>query len=137
MSLLIEKVERDYLLRLVCGATPINNEDIRVKLQLKQKLGNSLTCSRNEIPNNVVLLGRIFSIKTNFGRRLNLKLVLPNEEDVSKNKISIFSSLGSAIYGHKTGDLFKWRVAENVEEVEVLHVQTPNKTLVLSEQMKL
>lgn len=127
MSILIEKSERDFLLKLVCAATPQDDNDIRTKLILKQKLANCLTCTKEEIPENVILLGRSFSIKTSFGKKYNLKIVLPGEANHEHNKISIFSGLGSCVYGQKTGDLLKWRIDHLVEEIEILNVHKPNR----------
>ncbi|MEZ4924310.1 MAG: GreA/GreB family elongation factor [Crocinitomicaceae bacterium] len=133
---MIEKIERDYLLKMVCAATPQDDNDIRTKLLLKQKLGSCLTCTKDQLPDNIVLLGRIFSIKTSFGRKFNLKLVLPGEADIKENKISIFSALGSCVYGQKTGDLIKWRVDDMVEEVEIINVQKSNRIAALTGPVK-
>ncbi len=120
MSYVVEKTEREFLLRFVCAATPQGDNDIRIKLILKQKLANCITCSKENLPGNIISLGTSFSIINKQGEHHNLQIVLPAEANSKEGKISIFSDLGCAVYAQKVDDVLRIRSENQIQLVKII-----------------
>lgn len=60
-----------------------------------------------KVPSNVVTMNSRVEIKNlRMGKTFILQLVYPDEVEITNNKISIFSPIGSYIFGHSQGDEF-------------------------------
>lgn len=122
----IEREERQLLLDLLEQQSPTKNVMILSHLQLKDKLEKGFIYQSGELGRKVVRLNKIISIKTSFGAKSGLQLVLPEDADIESNKFSIFSPLGCAIYGNAEGDVVEWYFENSIEALEIVQV-TSNK----------
>lgn len=75
--------------------------------------------STGEMPAEVVRLNSIVSVQTSFGRKDGLKIVLPQESNLQKKKLSVMSSMGTALYGYAEGSKVLWNLP-NGEELIVI-----------------
>lgn len=53
------------------------------------------------------------------GRKMELRLVYPNEADFSKGLISILSPLGCALIGYKAGDIIEFEAPAGIQKVHI------------------
>lgn len=118
----LKQSQRDYLLSRVAEEVPLEDDKIRGVNLLKVKLAQGMLCSNDDLPENYVELNSIVSLKTSFGLKYGLQLVLPENADIQLNKLSIFSSLGCAVYGNKEGDKVKWFFQGEPEFAEIIKV---------------
>ncbi len=123
----LRQAQRDHILNIVMSESPIEDNKIHSYLILKQKLSKGMVCEGECIMDGYVELNSIVSIRTSFGYKYGLKLVLPHEADIQANKLSILSSLGCAIFGRKEGEKVKWYFQGEAENAEIIKVQSPTE----------
>lgn len=85
--------------------------------KLYDELRSATIVSEHELPKNIVRLNSIVTVQTSFGRKDSLQLVLPNEGDLSKRKLSIMSPMGSALLGYVEGDEVPWNLPIGAENI--------------------
>ncbi|MFD1551702.1 hypothetical protein DNU06_02630 [Putridiphycobacter roseus] len=118
----LRKEQRNYLLDRVVLEKPVDKDKKKSILLLKEKLEKAALFEGTELTDNYVQLNSIVTIKTSFGFKYGLQIVLPEEADIQSNKLSVFSSVGSAIYGNKEGDTVGWFFLNALEYVEIIKV---------------
>jgi regulator of nucleoside diphosphate kinase len=63
----------------------------------------------DKIPNNIVTMNSEINFSfINLEKQGEIKIVYPNEADVKKGRISIFSPIANVLLGHKEGDILDW-----------------------------
>ncbi len=91
---------------------PLMNEVKRAKKLTPQKMPADVVTM-----NSIVLLS---NKKTN--KTAKVQIVYPEQADVSKQKISIFAPVGTALLGYKKGDTVKWSTPSGDVEFEILDI---------------
>lgn len=123
MSLDNLHTERKRIISILDSYTALTREQEKSASYLKEKLANSESCNSPLcIPEKLVTLGKVVNIRTYFGYRFGLKIVLPEEADLSSRKLSILSEIGAAIYGECEGSEVKWMMGDELEILEILRV---------------
>jgi regulator of nucleoside diphosphate kinase len=89
---------------------------------LKNKLRKSQIKRADEIPHKQVQLSSIVSVNTSFGRKVGLEIVLPEEADYRKRKLSVLSPLGVALIGRSEGTDTVWHFPRGDEKVSIEYV---------------
>lgn len=75
---------------------------------LEEKLRSAVVDSK-KVDAKVVTMNSKVKIKNLLiGKSFTFQLVYPNEVDISKKKISIFSPIGASMFGHSEGEEFSW-----------------------------
>lgn len=121
----LRKKQRDYLLEIVQSSVQIDETTSWSYSTLRNTLENGVLVDDNDELDKVVEINSTVAVKTSFGFRFGLKLVLPEEGDMQFNKLSVLSSLGCALYGHKEGDKVKWYFEGEEEYAEIIRVTRP------------
>lgn len=119
---MIDVTEKEQLLKLLSTTKVMNSRQRANQNFLKLKLSESITCERGQTPDKVISLGKMINIKTSFGYKYGLKLVLPADADMRVNKLSILSSLGVALFGAAEGSIISWFRDDEIESVEIIKV---------------
>lgn len=96
----------------------INKEDLK---DLEMELNRAQVVDIGELPVDVITMDSRVILSLD-GEEEEFCLVYPHDADVSKNKISILSPIGTAILGYREGDTIEWRVPSGVVEVKVVKV---------------
>ena len=122
MNIMIDVTEKEQLLKLLSTTKVMNSRQRANQNFLKLKLSESITCERGQTPDKVISLGKMINIKTSFGYKYGLKLVLPADADMRVNKLSILSSLGVALFGAAEGSIISWFRDDEIESVEIIKV---------------
>lgn len=92
--------------------------------QLEEELRKgSLVVEKKDFPKDGVCLNSKVTVEDkSTGRKLQLKLVLPAQADVTEGKISVFAPLGTALIGYRKGQLVKWQMPGGKKEFLILDV---------------
>ena len=90
----------------------LNDELESAKIMTEQDLPGDVVCLNSEVRIQEVEEGKIY----------NFKLVLPNEADITKNKVSVFAPLGIALLGYKKGALVQWEMPKGLKTFKILAV---------------
>jgi len=56
------------------------------------------------------------------GERMEFTLVLPADANINDGKISVLSSLGTAMLGYRAGDTFEWPIPYGIRHLKVIKV---------------
>ncbi|MBK7128251.1 MAG: GreA/GreB family elongation factor [Crocinitomicaceae bacterium] len=120
--LIVSKEELPIIKRLIekYPATDIIEKRGRQKLYRELKLAELK--SNDEMPAEVVRLNSIVSVQTSFGRKDGLKIVLPQESNLQKKKLSVMSSMGTALYGYAEGSKVLWNLPNGEEFIVIERV---------------
>lgn len=79
--------------------------------------------SVDAMPDTVVRLGSVVDIETPFGMKDGLTLVVPEEGDFSRKKLSIISPMGSALLGYAQGQTVHWPLRNGVQTIVISKVR--------------
>ena len=70
----------------------------------------SIVASGDIDPDVITLQSRAQIVDLDSGDLLEFTLVLPDEADIAKGRISILAPLGTAMLGFRQGDYFEWEM---------------------------
>ena len=91
--------------------------------ELTNEMNRAHVVSPKEIPENVITMNsRVLLREVESGKDMRLWLVFPDKVDAVKNPVSVLSSLGTAMIGYKTGDVFTWESPDGIKHMEVLDI---------------
>jgi len=94
---------------------------------LLNELKNASQVVRRELPENIVTIDRLVTIKKiNTNETLTVSFVGPQKAKPNKNKLSILSDIGLAIVGYKVGDVVNWPSSNGEIKYEILKVELIN-----------
>jgi regulator of nucleoside diphosphate kinase len=99
---------------MINGSVALNN---RV-LELSNELSRAKIVDSKEIPENIVTMNSKVNLCLN-GEEMMITLVYPDEADITENKLSVLSPVGTAILGYRVGNIIKWDVPEGVAEIHI------------------
>ena len=75
---------------------------------LEEALTRAQVVKRDQIPGDVITINtRVRIHELDVGRQSVYTLVFPGEADVARNRISVLAPMGSALLGHRVGDLIE------------------------------
>jgi regulator of nucleoside diphosphate kinase len=88
---------------------------------LKQELMRAKVVANSQLPADVISMNSQVSVLLD-GAQETISLVYPHEADVSENKLSVLSPIGTAILGYREGDAVAWPVPSGCVKVEIKKV---------------
>ncbi len=99
----------------------------KIKSPEGKQLGNIITNAKvvkdNELKNDVVSINSMVEFKEDsLNKPIRLQIVLPEEVDISKRKISVFAPISIALFGFKENDKFQWELQSGNKNIEILKV---------------
>ncbi|MBL7918543.1 MAG: GreA/GreB family elongation factor [Bacteroidia bacterium] len=91
---------------------PLNDELEKAKI-VKDNFLDSKTVSLYSI---------VEFINSSLIRPMRFQIVLPEEADLTKKKISILSPIATALIGFKEADNFEWKMPSGIKKMRILKV---------------
>lgn len=92
-------------------------------LLLKRKISSAKKVLSAKITSDIIVVNSIVNFKCeNNDLNFSIELVFPEDENVKEKKISLFSSLGTAIYLHRMGDVIRYMTWKNENIIRILNV---------------
>ncbi|GCD12150.1 nucleoside diphosphate kinase regulator [Clostridium tagluense] len=99
-------------------------EDSKNKQNLKDleaEINRADVTSPEQLPSDVITMNtKVILLVGDTEEEINL--VYPSEADISKNKISVLSPIGTAILGYCEGSIIEWKVPDGTVQIEVKKV---------------
>lgn len=100
-----------------------NQEDKKHLEKLKQELARAHVIAPQDIPDDIVTMNSIVSIKDmDTGEEEVYELGYSGQVADSKNTISIFAPIGMALLGYRAGDEIAWEVPAGVRRIKIIKV---------------
>lgn len=89
--------------------------------KLNNEIDKAMVVDIKELPKNVITMNSRVLVRLN-GNEEEVTLVYPQDADLTENKISILSPVGTAILGYREGDTIEWEVPSGVMEIHIMKV---------------
>jgi len=90
---------------------------------LGKELANAEVVKDEALGKNIVSLNSTVEFFTDsFNKPITMQIVLPEEADMSKRKISIFAPISIALIGFKESARFKWKMPSGSKNLTILKV---------------
>jgi len=108
-GLIIEQKEFEFLKRLISLANYQKDATYKAAIyKLSTELKEAKIVSNGSLPLDVIRFNSLVTIETAYSVERTYQIVTPEKSDLSKNKISILTPMGLALFGYATGDRIKW-----------------------------
>lgn len=121
--LILEKKEYVCIKRVLnlleFNQNPSNKESLS---KLLEELITAEVLDEKDMPLDVIRLNSRVRVQTKNGWKEDIQVVLPNEGDLSKKKISILKPMGAALIGYAQDDIVTWQFPMGVQEVQIVSV---------------
>src|SRR5690554_2239616 len=134
--LTISEKEFEVLAGLAKHHNTVDPVGIKCKLKLSQELETANVVKEEDMPDDVVRMNSIIDVMTPFGRKANLRLVLPGKADFQKGRLSIMSSIGTAVIGHRLGDKVLWHFPKGDELITIESLDNSQRAKFEKEEQK-
>ncbi len=110
----LQKMISDILLTEIDGT-----EHVRA---LDDEMSRAVFLPSGEIPSDVITMRSRVRLSFGDGEDEEYTLVYPDEADLSENRISVLSPVGTAILGYRAGDVISWDVPDGSIAIRVKSV---------------
>lgn len=110
----LQKMISDILLTEVDGT-----EHVRA---LDGEMSRAAVVASDEIPPDVITMRSRVRLSFGDGEDEEYTLVYPDEADLSENRISVLSPVGTAILGYRADDVISWDVPDGSIDISVKSV---------------
>lgn len=90
---------------------------------LKENMAKAIVLDAKDIPSDSVQLYCFVTVKSVSGWQETFQLVLPNEEDIKKNRFSVMGSLGALVIGISEGDTLIYGLPGNIMSLKIEKVK--------------
>ena len=91
--------------------------------KLSQELELAESFDEKDMPSEVIRLNSSITIATSQNTKKTLQLVMPESSDIAKNKLSILTPMGLAVYGYAEGDQVVWEFPSGVNTINIVEVR--------------
>lgn len=90
---------------------------------LMNELNRAKKVKPEKIPGDVVTMNSIVSLFNEKTQKvMQIQIVYPDDADISKNKVSVFAPVGTALLGYRKGNKIQWNTPAGVTELTILDI---------------
>ncbi|MEQ9188145.1 MAG: GreA/GreB family elongation factor, partial [Cryomorphaceae bacterium] len=121
-SIIISQKDYKILIKILDRASFVDPVQKACLNRLLLELERATIVADDQLPDNVVRFGSTIDIEIPMGVKDGLTIVLPEEADFNRKKISVISPLGSAILGYQEGDVIHWPLRNGTQSIIICKV---------------
>jgi regulator of nucleoside diphosphate kinase len=111
----VDETQQQQLQRLADQSTAVGGA------LLRRELERAVVVCTDEVPRRFVKLNSVVEFEELLsGRTRTVTVVLPQEADIDKNKISVVTPVGAAVLGLVPGEVFSWTTDDGRPQVLVI-----------------
>ncbi|HET9532199.1 MAG TPA: nucleoside diphosphate kinase regulator [Blastocatellia bacterium] len=120
-TIYLTEVDRGRLRKLIDLARDTGADSHRQYLdRLQDELERAEVVAPNDIPRDVVTMRSTVRLKDlDSDKEMVYSLVFPSEADIDEGKISVLAPVGTAMIGHKVGNVIEWEVPSGLRRLKV------------------
>ncbi|MBS1626498.1 MAG: nucleoside diphosphate kinase regulator [Bacteroidetes bacterium] len=119
-KLIINSLDYDRIKKCISDAKQFKSINKAEAEKLMAELNSAKIVAPKAIPANVVTMNSIVKlIFLNNNKQIQFQIVYPEQADIKKNKISIFSPIATALIGYKVGDEIEWIVPAGLTKIKI------------------
>ncbi|MHA7944189.1 GreA/GreB family elongation factor [Formosa sp. 3Alg 14/1] len=121
--LILEKKEYVFLKRVLNLSGYSRDKETRTSLQkLSNELVDAEIIDHELMPSDVIRFNSMVTVAQGDWQK-TIKVVIPQNKDLSQNKISILTPMGSALFGYAIGDTITWEFPNGTKELKIINVE--------------
>tara|TARA_R110002073_G_scaffold72537_1_gene177791 strand:+ start:833884 stop:834294 length:411 start_codon:yes stop_codon:yes gene_type:complete len=126
-NLVLEKKEFVTLKRLL-NLTRDHGDQTQRKslLKLQEELKTAIVLDEDEIPSDIIRFNSVVTVESSDGWKHTFHLVSPNNSNFSDKKISVLTTMGSAVIGYAQDDIIQWEFPNGTKSLTVVLVEQQN-----------
>ncbi|MBD0778407.1 GreA/GreB family elongation factor [Maribacter sp. ANRC-HE7] len=94
---------------------------------LEENMSDAQIYDLEDIPEDIVRLYSIVTVRSELGWCKTFQLVLPSEKDIEKDKLSVQSTLGASVIGLSEGDCINYGLPSNIIKLKIKRVKQSPK----------
>ena len=122
-SLILEKKEYVYLKRILNISGYVgDHETQKCFAKLTDELKIAQIVDNDEMPDKIIRFNSKVTVVFENGLEKTVQVVIPSNKDVSQNKISILTPLGSALIGYSENDVIEWIFPKGKQVIKIKEV---------------
>lgn len=114
----ITEIDRDRLLKIIRQEIHFGEDSGNTIEDLEREINRAIVVDPYQLPDNVITMNSRAVLNLD-GDDMEVSLVYPEDADFARNKLSIFSPVGTAILGYSEGDIIKWEVPSGIMEIQI------------------
>ncbi len=80
-----------------------------------------------DMPKDVIRFNSNITIRSENGWTRKFQLVMPNDSDVKRDKVSILTPMGAAVIGYAEGDTLIWEFPNGEQRLTIEKIEQENK----------
>lgn len=125
-QLVLIKEDYDIIMTLLKQGSRLNTFNWQDAQELLEELRKARIVKKEELPDDVVRLNSIVTIKDDQANKtMVVKVVTPDNADIRQRKISVLSPVGTALLGFRKGKNIQWDVPAGKKAFTILEVVNP------------
>ena len=129
-NLILEKREYVALKRLLNFHNHYKDHAHKDALkQLKNRLEHSSIQDETNVPDDLVRMSSKVTFISEHMKTRTIQLTMPYEENSREDGVSVISTLGANLIGHSKGDSLQIKVPTNIQNIKIVNVENPLKTM--------
>lgn len=122
-NIILEKREYVYLKRILNITSYTQDVAVQKSVQrLVKELENAQVLDEQDMPLDVIRFNSIVTVKTSALWEREFQLVIPTDEDLKQNKISVLKPMGTALIGYAQSDVIEWDLPAGTQQLQILNV---------------
>lgn len=94
---------------------------------LKENMSNAFIYDLEDMPDDVIRMYSYVTVSCESGWSETFQLVLPSENDIENDKISVQSTLGASVIGLSEGDIIKYGLPGDIIALKIETVEQSKK----------
>lgn len=130
-ELIIEKREFSFLKQLISLARYYKDNTYRTSIhKLNEEMQSAKVLKSDQMPLDVIRLNSIVTIQTGFELEKTYQIVIPENSDLEKEKLSILAPMGLALFGYAEGDEIMWKFPVGESAIKIIKVKQEQPILI-------
>jgi regulator of nucleoside diphosphate kinase len=122
-SLILVKKEYVYLKRILNISGYVGDHQTQKCLtKLTEELKTAHIVDEDEMPHDVIRFNSKVVVVFENKIEKTVQVVIPTDRDVSKNKISVLTPMGSALIGYSKDDVIEWDFPNGKQKIKIAEV---------------
>jgi len=119
----ITAYDKKRLEQMISNHLQAYNPELKYLTDLQGELNRAEVVLSEAIPNDMVTMNSKVTVKDmETGESFTYTLVFPAAANISQDKISVLSPVGTALIGYQAGDVVEWDVPEGIRKLKIMEI---------------
>lgn len=117
----VTNIDKERIFKILEKLSEENEAPDKYVKKLEGELNRAIVVDSKEIPQDVITMNSKALIQLN-DEDIEVSLVYPDDADINRMKLSMFSPTGTAILGYREGSTIEWEVPSGTTTIYIKKV---------------